>query len=135
MGSELIKIITNEKGQQCVSARELYEFLGLQKRFSAWVEQYIKEGNDYCFSVGVDFTSVLSSTVVNNGAKREIQDYVITIPMAKEISMVTKNERGKKARKYFIECEKRLKEVDIKGQLLLAIYIMVVKKVLWLVRN
>ena len=103
---DLIKITTNDKGQQLVSARELHEFLGLQKRFSVWIDQYIKEGNEYLFIEGEDFTSVLTSTVVNNGAKRELQDYAITIPMAKEISMLTKNEKGKQARKYFIECEK-----------------------------
>ena len=103
---DLIKITTNDKGQQLVSARELHEFLGLQKRFSVWIEQYIKEGNEYLFIEGEDFTSVLTSTVVNNGAKRDLQDYAITIMMAKEISMLTKNEKGKQARKYFIECEK-----------------------------
>lgn len=110
MENELIKITTNEEGKKLVSARELHEFLGLQKRFSAWIEQYIKKDNEYLFIEGEDFTSVLTSTVVNNGAKRELQDYAITINMAKEISMVTKNDKGKQARKYFIECEKQLKQ-------------------------
>ncbi len=43
MSEELIKITTRKDGVQCVSARELHEFLGLQKRFSAWIEQYIKD--------------------------------------------------------------------------------------------
>ena len=108
--NELIKI-TNENGKQLVSARELHEFLDLKKRFSAWIDQYIKENNDYMFVKDEDFTSVLSSTVVNNGANRELQDYAITISMAKEISMVTKTEKGKEARRYFIDCEKKLKEI------------------------
>lgn len=108
---ELIKIKTNENGKQLVSARELHEFLDLKKRFSAWIDQYIKENNDYMFVKDEDFTSVLSSTVVNNGANRELQDYAITISMAKEISMVTKTEKGKEARRYFIDCEKKLKEI------------------------
>lgn len=112
MENELIKITTNEEGKKLVSARELHEFLGLQKRFSAWIEQYIKKDNEYLFIEGEDFTSVLTSTVVNNGAKRELQDYAITINMAKEISMVTKNDKGKQARKYFIECEKQLKQAQ-----------------------
>ena len=112
MENELIKITTNEEGKKLVSARELHEFLGLQKRFSAWIEQYIKVDNEYLFLEGEDFTSVLTSTVVNNGAKRELQDYAITINMAKEISMVTKNDKGKQARKYFIECEKQLKQTQ-----------------------
>lgn len=38
-------------------------------------------------------------------------DYVITLDMAKELSMIENNEKGRQARKYFIECEKKLKEV------------------------
>lgn len=108
MDNELIKI-TTKGGKQLVSARELYEFLGLSKRFSVWFETYKSE--DYGFTEGEDFTSVLSGTVVNNGAKRELQDYAITIEMAKEISMLSKTKKGKEARKYFIACEKKLKEV------------------------
>lgn len=105
---ELIKI-KNENGKQLVSARELYEFLGLSKRFSSWFETYSKN-KDYGFIENEDFTSVLSSTVVNNGAERQLQDYAITIDMAKELSMLSKTEKGKQARKYFIQCEKALKE-------------------------
>lgn len=105
---ELIKIKT-ENGKQLVSARELYEFLGLSKRFSSWFETYSKN-EDYGFIENEDFTSVLSSTVVNNGAERQLQDYAITIDMAKELSMLSKTEKGKQARKYFIQCEKVLKE-------------------------
>lgn len=105
---ELIKIKT-ENGKQLVSARELYEFLGLSKRFSSWFETYSKN-EDYGFIENEDFTSVLSSTVVNNGAERQLQDYAITIDMAKELSMLSKTEKGKQARKYFIQCEKALKE-------------------------
>ena len=42
---------------------------------------------------------------------RELQDYIITIEMAKELSMLSKTPNGKQARKYFIQCEKKLKEV------------------------
>ena len=105
MENKLIEIKTNDKGESLVSARELYDFLGLSKRFSAWIETYI--GNeDYGFVENEDFTSVLTSTVVNNGAKRELQDYALTLDMAKELSMLSKTEKGKKARKYFIEVER-----------------------------
>lgn len=40
-----------------------------------------------------------------------MEDYLLSIDMAKELSMISKTEKGKEARKYFIECEKKLKEV------------------------
>ena len=89
---QIIKITTNDKGDSLVSARELYEFLGISKRFSAWFETYKSE--DYGFLEYEDFTSVLSSTVVNNGAVRELKDYAITIEMAKELSMLSKSPKG-----------------------------------------
>ena len=54
-----------------VSARELYAELEVTDRFSRWFERMIAYG----FTENEDFTSVKSSTVVNNGAERELQDY------------------------------------------------------------
>lgn len=51
--------------------------------------------NYFIFEENVDFTSVKSSTLVNNGAMRELQDYQITLDMAKEIAMLQRNEKGK----------------------------------------
>lgn len=104
--NELIKI-TEKDGQQLVSARELHEFLGSNERFSKWFLRMV----GYGFEKDIDFTSVQKSTVVNNGAKRKLEDFAITINMAKEISMLQRTEKGKQARKYFINCEKKLKEV------------------------
>ena len=103
---ELIKI-TEKEGQQLVSARELHEFLESNERFSKWFLRMV----DYGFEKDVDFTSVQKSTVVNNGAIRELEDFAISIDMAKEISMIQRSEKGKQARQYFINCEKKLKEV------------------------
>lgn len=54
-----------------------------------------------------DFTSVTAVTLVNNGATRSIQDYDITIDMAKELCMMTHSQLRKVYRKYFIEIERR----------------------------
>ena len=109
MKEELIKITTNEEGKQLVSARELHEKLileeGKEERFSQWFKRHLQYG----FEENIDFTSVKIFTVVNNGAKRELQDYAITIDMAKEICMLQKSDKGREFRKYFIECEKKLK--------------------------
>ena len=37
-------------------------------------------------------------------------EYALTVDIAKELSMLSKTEKGKEARKYFIKCEKKLKE-------------------------
>ncbi|MBN3421743.1 antA/AntB antirepressor family protein [Clostridium botulinum] len=108
--NELIKITVNKDDERLVSARDLYKLLNILKRFSAWIETYIKENNEYGFIENIDFTSVLSSTVVNNGANREINDYAITLDMAKEISMLSKSQKGKEVRTYFIKVEKNYRK-------------------------
>lgn len=113
---ELIKVKT-QGDTQVVSARELHEKLGLTTRFSKWVDQNFTD-----FIEEVDFTSVTKVTVVNNGAKRELQDYAITISMAKELCMMSHTELGKKYRKYFLELERKWndpKEVVKRGYAIL----------------
>lgn len=105
---ELIKI-TEKDGQQLVSARELHEFLGVSKHITQWIKPYIKDDNDYGFELNVDFMRIDGEVNPTNGLPTV--DFAITIEMAKELSMVSKTEKGKQARKYFIQCEKKLKEV------------------------
>lgn len=105
---EVIKVTTNSKGKKLVSARDLYDFLEIKKRFSVWINTYIKKDNDYGFTKEEDFTSVPLGTVVNNGAKRELEDYALTIEMAKELSMLSRSKKGKEARKYFIAMEREV---------------------------
>ena len=95
---ELVKV---DLDTQTVSARELYEQLEISKRFSAWFET-----NSHGFVEGEDFTSVLSGTVVNNGAHRELQDYNLTVDMAKHICLMSRTEKGKQCRQYLIDLEK-----------------------------
>ena len=97
---ELIKISESKT----VSARELHTWLGASERFANWIERQFQYG----FIENQDFTSVKSLTLVNNGAKREIEDFALTIDCAKQISMVQKSDKGSQARQYFIDCEKAL---------------------------
>lgn len=53
-----------------------------------------------------DYQSVGKPTVVNNGAKRVLDDFLLSTDMAKHISMMTKTEKGKIMRQYFIDLEK-----------------------------
>ncbi|RAJ24293.1 phage antirepressor KilAC domain-containing protein [Pedobacter cryoconitis] len=101
MTNELIKI-TDNNGEQVVSARDLYNYLESKERFSIWIDRMFQYG----FIENQDFTSVQNYTVVNNGAKREVDDYALTLDTAKEISMLQRTDKGKQARQYFIACEK-----------------------------
>lgn len=101
--NEIIKTNQNENGEIIVSGRELHEFLEVSERYSSWFERMLQYG----FVEKVDFTSVKSFTVVNNGAKRELVDHALKLNMAKEISMIQRNEKGKQARLYFIDLENK----------------------------
>ncbi|RMC36959.1 phage antirepressor Ant [Lactobacillus sp. ESL0236] len=107
---ELIKVQVKDD-QQLVSARDLYKALEIKKRFSAWVEQNFRD-----FEEHIDFTSVPAGTVVNNGAKRELQDYALTIDMAKQLCLLSRTEKGKQYRKYLISVEKKYRENQLDMQ-------------------
>lgn len=97
--NELIKI-TIKNDAQVVSARDLYKELNVKTRFSLWVKQNFKH-----FRKDIDFTSVVTTTLVNNGAERELQDYALTIEMAKHIAMMSGTDKGYEIRDYFIKVE------------------------------
>ena len=71
------------------------------KRFSAWAEINLKHSKEIR-----DFTSVLTSTVVNNGAVRQLEDYALTLDVAKHVAMMSGTEKGFDFREYFIQVEK-----------------------------
>lgn len=97
-----VLIPINYDGEQpTVSARALHTGLEISRRFSVWFET-----NSQGFVENEDYTSVLSGTVVNNGAHREIQDYSLSVDMAKHICLMSRTEKGKQIRQYFIDLEK-----------------------------
>lgn len=100
MDNQLINIEVRDD-QQLVSARDLYKSLEVKRKFSLWVNDNFKN-----FEEGFDFTRVRASTLVNNGAKRDLQDYAITLDMAKELCMMSKTSKGREVRQYFIQVEK-----------------------------
>lgn len=89
---------------QTVDARELHAFLESKQDFSTWVKNRIDQ---YGFIDGQDFTTILGKS---SGGRPSI-DYALSIDMAKELSMVERNEKGRQARQYFIECERQAKEL------------------------
>ena len=105
---ELIKIIERE-GRQLVSGRELHEFLEIRTKYKDWFPRMV----EYGFEEEIDFIRVAQKRATNNlkNPVTTVIDHAISIDMAKEISMIQRTEKGKAARQYFINCEKKLKEV------------------------
>lgn len=98
---ELIPI-TEQNGKCAVSARELHKFLEATERFSYWFERQTQYG----FIDGVDY---IGCKEFNTLANQNLTDYALTLDCAKEISMLQRNDKGKQARLYFIEVEKKYK--------------------------
>lgn len=98
--NELISIREN-KGKQVVSARELYNKLGLSNgQFSRWAKSNIL---DNPFSAENEDWVGFDIDVEGN----KVRDYALVISFAKKIAMMSKSEIGDKIRDYFLECEKK----------------------------
>lgn len=103
-GKELITI-HEQNGKQAVSARELHSYLQSKQQFADWIKSRIEK---YSFAINEDFEVIHNFMNNPNGGRPQIE-YALSIDCAKEIAMVEGNEKGKQARRYFIECEKKLK--------------------------
>lgn len=99
--NELINVTLNDNHEPVVSARQLHQTLDVKKRFSAWFET-----NSKLFMENEDFTSVQTGTVVNNGAIKPLQDYALSLDMAKQLAMMSRTIKGVEVRQYFIQVEK-----------------------------
>lgn len=95
--SNLIPISYDNPERPTVSGRELHEFLGIKSRYNDWFNNMTAYG----FAENVDYVS-LTKNLVNGGRST---DHQLTIPMAKELCMIQRNERGKQARQYFLAIE------------------------------
>ena len=91
---------------ETVSAREMYDTLGLDKsNWSRWTKKNILnnpfavENNDY-----------VGFVIMTNG--NETTDYALTIDFAKKLAMQVKTVQGEMVRDYFLTCEEKLKEVS-----------------------
>lgn len=85
---------------QTVSARDLHTFLEVSTAFTTWITRRVEE---YGFVYGRDFLPFLQES----SGGRPATEYAITLDMAKELSMVERNSKGREARAYFIDCERR----------------------------
>lgn len=88
--------------QLVVNARDLHSFLQVGKVFAAWIQERIGK---YEFVENEDFIAIFQNRKIGHG--RGKVDYHLTLDMAKELSMVENNDKGREARRYFIAMEKK----------------------------
>lgn len=113
---ELIPIQENNSGKKAVNARDLHAFLESKRDFSNWIKGRI---NKYDFVEGKDFETLyfdyqgnllnIRHDKIGESENQQVNkiEYALSVNMAKELSMIENNERGKQARRYFIACEEQ----------------------------
>lgn len=100
---KVVEIIEHD-GKQAVDARILHEYLGVKKTFSSWIKMQIERCD---LLEGVDYEALTQKVSCSNGVGySQSRMYVLSLDAAKEISMMSQCEKGKLARRYFIEVEK-----------------------------
>ncbi len=97
--NQLIPTHQSENNDIIVSGRDLHEFLKITTPYTTWFKRMV----EYGFTEGADFITKMLESV---GGRPGV-DHHIKLDMAKEISMLQRNEKGKQARQYFIEVEKK----------------------------
>lgn len=103
--NELLRV-NYDSDRITLSARELHEFLGIKTSFKDWFPRMC----EYGFNENQDFNPLKNERVQFEGdrqVKRTVQDYQITLDMAKEIAMIQRSEKGKQIRQYFLELERK----------------------------
>ena len=92
-----------------VLGRELHDMLGVNSNYTTWFNRMC----DYGFKEHVDFETCFPNLESENqhGGQNKV-DHQLTIPMAKEICMLQRTERGKECRQYFIRIEEEWNSPD-----------------------
>lgn len=98
---ELIPVTENEQKEVVVSGRDLHEFLEIGTEYKKWMSRMI----EYGFEENIDYARVSQKSLTLGGAQN-ITEHILKLDMAKEISMIQRNDKGKQARQYFLQIEK-----------------------------
>ena len=98
--------LTENDGVQAVMGRDLHKFLEVSTEYRHWFPRMV----DYGFEEGKDYAVKNDRVRDSLGREREATNHIISLDMAKEISMIQRTDKGKQARQYFIECERLARE-------------------------
>lgn len=106
--NELIPVAPRQIGGVTMltsEGRDLHTHLDVGKDFSTWIKDRIEQ---YGFVEGAGFSTYLLPNFGEKGQGRPTKEYIISVGMAKELAMVERTPKGKEARLYYIECERRV---------------------------
>ncbi|MEF2965085.1 phage antirepressor KilAC domain-containing protein [Paenibacillus sp. M1] len=108
IANDLIPVYQTDTGERIVDGRELHEGLKVGTKYTDWIKERIRK---YGFVENEDFVITLTKT----GERQNViqHDYILKLDMAKELAMVENNEQGRRARRYFIEVEKKLESLSV----------------------
>lgn len=106
--NDLIKIDINydSADRPTVLGRDLHKELHVETAYKDWFPRMCKYG----FIEGIDFNPLIFERVQTEGKRqvtRTVEDHQLTIPMAKELCMLQRTDRGKEIRQYFIAVEEQ----------------------------
>ncbi|HEY5576187.1 MAG TPA: phage antirepressor KilAC domain-containing protein [Clostridiaceae bacterium] len=99
---QLIPVNENDNGEVVVSGRDVHEFLEAGTQYTKWFERM----TEYGFSENNDYIAISQKRLTAQGNETEYTDHIVKLDMAKELCMLSRNEKGKQARQYFIQVEK-----------------------------
>lgn len=102
--NELIKI-NYDSDRPTVSGRDLHEALEVKTPYTQWFERM----KSYGFSENQDFSTFHKKVRRADGVEmpNDLTDHQLTIPMAKELCMLQRTDKGKQFRQYFIQVEEQ----------------------------
>ncbi|QJE25060.1 antA/AntB antirepressor family protein [Staphylococcus caprae] len=104
---QLFNLKRNEDGTVAVSGRELHKGLEIETQYTKWINRMI----DYGFEENIDFITISQKRLTAQGNQTTFTDHIMTLDMAKEISMIQRSEIGRKIRGYFIKVERQHNEL------------------------
>lgn len=99
---ELIPLQHADNGEILIDLRDLHNFLEVKTQYAHWVKRKVRK---YDFVEDVDYTVSKMANVQADAENTWSVAYYATVSMAKELSMLQNNAKGKQARKHFIAIE------------------------------
>lgn len=105
---DLIQIHYDNADRPTVSGRELHEALEVKTAYKDWFPRMC----EYGFSEDIDYARCSNLSSENQHGGQNKIDHQLTIPMAKELCMLQRTDKGKQMRQYFIAVEEQWNSPD-----------------------